>query len=155
MAADKIKVLYVDDERNNLLSFKATFRKDYRVFIASSGKEGLEILEQNKDMHVIVTDQRMPEMTGIEFLTAVLELYPDPIRILLTGYSDINAVVDAINKGQVYRYISKPWNEQEFKITIKNAFEIYALREENKKLTRDLLKINQQLEFVLRQKIIS
>jgi len=95
-----INVLYVDDEQNNLLSFKAAFRREFNVHTAISGHEALEIVK-NEDIDIIITDQRMPNMTGVEFLQNVIPIAPNPIRILLTGYSDINAVVDAINKGEV------------------------------------------------------
>jgi response regulator RpfG family c-di-GMP phosphodiesterase len=150
----KINVLYVDDEINNLNSFKATFRRDFNVFTAISGPEGLELLKDNT-IHVIITDQRMPEMTGVDFLIEVLKVYPDPMRILLTGYSDINAVIDAVNKGHIYYYLNKPWNEQQLRIIIKNAHEIFHLREENKSLIEKLVAANDQLEFLLRQKLIS
>lgn len=151
---DKINVLYVDDEVGNLTAFKAAFRRDFNVFIAESAKKGLEILKEN-EVEVILTDQRMPEMTGVEFLQSIIEEYPDPIRILITGYSDIDAVIDAINKGQVYKYISKPWDNEGLKITIHQAYEVYSLRKENKELTKSLLSVNKQLEFMLRQKLIS
>ena len=153
MAKDKINILYIDDEENNLTSFKATFRRDYRVFTALSAAEGRELLEQHT-MNLIITDQRMPEETGVEFLSSILEQYPEPIRILLTGYTDIEAVIDAINKGQIYRYITKPWNEQELRMNIENAFEVFALRKENKELMEKLKKANEQLEFLLRQKLL-
>ncbi|MDX5426470.1 MAG: response regulator [Bacteroidota bacterium] len=151
---EKIRVLYVDDEPNNLQSFKANFRRDYKVFIAESGKEGLEILEKEK-VEIILTDQRMPEMTGIEFLVKVREKHPDPMRLLITGYADINAVIDAINKGQVFYYLTKPWNEDEVRIAIKNAYEVYTLRKENRELLEKLERANEQLEFLLRQKLLS
>ncbi len=154
MENHKIKVLYVDDEENNLLSFKANFRRDFEISTAISGKEGLEIL-QSKDIEVIVTDQRMPEMSGIEFLLEVLEKHPEPLRILLTGYSDINAVINAINQGKVYYYLSKPWNEDEVRIAIRNAYEVYSLRRENKELMFKLERANEQLEFLLRQRLLS
>ncbi|MNV96659.1 Hydrogenase transcriptional regulatory protein hupR1 [compost metagenome] len=91
----------------------------------------------------------------MEFLESILEAYPDPIRILLTGYADIAAVIDAINKGQVYLYITKPWQEDELKLYIEKAFEVFQLRKENKELTEKLLVVNEQLEFMLRQKLIS
>lgn len=151
---NKITILYVDDEVNNLNSFKAAFRRDFKVFTAVSGKEGLEILSNNV-VHIIITDQRMPEMTGVEFLIEVLKEHGEPIRILLTGYSDINAVIDAVNKGQIYYYINKPWDEQQLRIVIKNAYEIFSLRESNKQLMEELLVVNSQLEFLVRQKLIS
>src|SRR3954471_15923377 len=95
----KIRVLYIDDEINNLLSFQAAFRRKYKIFIASSSAEGLNILNDEKDIHVIICDQRMPQSTGVEFFQVVREAFPDPIRILLTGYTDADAIISAINKG--------------------------------------------------------
>ncbi|WP_256004456.1 MULTISPECIES: response regulator [Pedobacter] len=149
-----ISVLYVDDEVHNLNSFKAGFRRLFNVFTAESAVEGRKILE-SENIHVIITDQRMPVMTGIEFLESIIPDFPDPIRILLTGYADINAVIDAINKGQVYKYIQKPWMDEDLRINIEKAYEIYALRKENRELTEQLLLANKQLEFLLRQNLLS
>ena len=151
---NKINVLYLDDEENNLFSFKATFRFKYNVFTALTGAEALDIIRKN-DIQIIITDQRMPEMTGVEFLEKVIEIKPDPMRILLTGYTDMGAVVDAINKGKIFHYLNKPWSEEELTETITRAFEIY----QNKKNIIDQkskLEIsNEQLEFLLRQKLLS
>jgi response regulator RpfG family c-di-GMP phosphodiesterase len=154
MEEQKINILYVDDEIHNLNAFKASFRRIFNVHTAESAEVALGILSV-ENINIIITDQRMPVMTGIEFLESILLAYPDPIRMLLTGYSDINAVIDAINKGQVYLYITKPWQEDELRINIERAFEVFSLRKENKELTEKLLLINQQLEFMLRQKLIS
>jgi response regulator RpfG family c-di-GMP phosphodiesterase len=152
----KIGILYVDDEINNLHSFKATFRNSYDIITALSAEEGKKILKENsKDVQIIITDQRMPGMTGVEFLSSIIKEYPEPLRILLTGYSDMQAVVDAINQGQIYQYISKPWEEQHLKIVIEKAYEVYALRQENKELIKSLLRANEQLEFLLRQRLLS
>ncbi len=151
---EKIRVLYVDDESVNLTAFKASFRRDFEVFVALSGPEAMEILEK-QDMEVIITDQRMPEMSGVEFLEKVIPLHPEPIRILLTGYTDIQAVIDAINKGQVYHYITKPWDESQLRNIIHKAYEVFALRRENKELIKSLLRANEQLEFLLRQRLLS
>lgn len=151
---EKIRVLYVDDESVNLTAFKASFRRDFEVFVALSGPEALEILAK-QDMEVIITDQRMPEMSGVEFLEKVIPLHPEPIRILLTGYTDIQAVIDAINKGQVYHYITKPWDESQLRNIIHKAYEVFALRRENKELIKSLLRANEQLEFLLRQRLLS
>ncbi|GGF17447.1 response regulator [Echinicola rosea] len=153
-AKDKIRILYVDDESNNLQAFKATFRREFKIHLAESAVKGREILAEN-EIDIIITDQRMPEETGVEFLESIIDKHPEPIRILLTGYTDIQAVIDAINKGQVYHYLTKPWEEEYIKTVIKNAYEVYSLRKENKKLTDDLLKANEQLEFLLRQKLLS
>lgn len=154
MSVQHIHILYIDDEIHNLNAFKASFRRQFTVFTAESAEEAVRILSEN-DIHIIISDQRMPRMTGIEFFESILEKYPEPIRILLTGYADINAVIDAINKGQVYKYFSKPWNEEELRHNIEKAYEVYALRKENKELTAKLLDVNEKLEFLLRQKLIS
>ena len=154
MPENKITILYVDDEENNLFSFKATFRIKYNVLIALSGDEALKILEANR-VHIIITDQRMPEMTGVEFLEKVLERYPDPMRILLTGYADMGAVVDAVNKGKIFHYLAKPWNEEELDITIGRAYQKYLEKAELKNMNTKLETSNDQLEFLLRQKLLS
>ena len=138
-------VLYVDDEINNLNSFKAAFRRDFDIYVAQSAREGRKILDTN-EIGVIITDQRMPGMTGIEFLESILTVYPDTIRILLTGFSDMNAVMDAINRGQVYKYLVKPWQNEELRMYIQNALEIYNLRKENKELAYKLQVANIELE---------
>lgn len=154
MTNKKINILYVDDEVNNLVSFKATFRIKYNVFTAESGDEAKTLLSDNT-INIIITDQRMPGMTGVEFLESILQDYPDPIRILLTGYADMNAVIDAVNKGKIYHYLSKPWNEEELDMTIQRAYEVYQKRMEEKALNDKLTITNEQLEFLLRQKLLS
>jgi len=149
-----INILYVDDEVHNLTAFQATFRRSFNIHVAESAKEALAIL-QKEEIHIIITDQRMPVMTGVEFLASILVDFPDPIRFLLTGYSDLNAVIDAINVGQVYLYATKPWMEEELKNNIIRAFEVYSLRKENKSLVDQLSVINSQLEFMLTQKLLS
>lgn len=149
----KVNILYVDDEEHNLQSFKAAFRRDYNVFVASSGFEGQQILKQ-QPIHIIVTDQRMPGMTGVEFLESILNDYPDAMRILLTGYSDIDAVVDAVNKGKIFHYHQKPWDEHLLRTVFKNAYDHYRLVEDNRELTRQLIVVNDQLEFMLRQRLL-
>lgn len=150
----KIAVLYVDDEENNLLAFKASFRRVFSVFTALSVKEAKEILSAN-EIHVLITDQRMPQELGTELLAYAVQDYPDQIRILLTGFSDIDALTDAINRGQIFRYLKKPWNENELKETIESAYKVYELKLKQKVLTTQLQQTNEQLEFVLRQKLLS
>jgi len=154
MSADKITILYVDDEENNLFSFKATFRIKYNVLTALSGDGALAILQKTL-VHIIITDQRMPEMTGVEFLEKVLEKYPDPMRILLTGYADMDAVVDAVNKGKIFHYLAKPWDEDELDLTIQSAYAKYLERIQLKETNAKLEVSNEQLEFLLRQKLLS
>jgi len=154
MEGNQINVLYIDDESNNVISFKAAFRRAFNVFTAESAEEGRKILEQ-ETIHVILSDQRMPKETGIEFFQSILSSHPDPMRILITGYTDINAVIDAINVGQVYKYLTKPWIEQEVKTAILNSFEVYDLRRQNKELTQKLMEANEKLEFLARQNLLS
>lgn len=154
MEAEKIKVLYIDDEENNLNAFKANFRRDFEIYSATSASLGKSILE-SQEIEIIITDQRMPEMTGVEFLESIIKEFPNPIRILLTGYTDMDDLINAVNKGQIYRYINKPWNEEELKMVIQQAYEVYSLRKENAELMKSLLQANKQLEFLLRQKLLS
>lgn len=149
-----IRVLYLDDEPHNLTAFKASFRRDFQVLTTESVCEATEILGKH-EIHVIISDQRMPEMTGIEFFESILDKYPKPIRMLLTGYADINAVIDAINKGQAFKYFSKPWDDDDLRENIIKAYEIYQLREDNRMLTDKLVDVNHKLEFLLRQKLLS
>jgi response regulator RpfG family c-di-GMP phosphodiesterase len=149
----KTTVLFVDDEEHNLISFKATFRRDFKVFTANSAEEARELLAIH-DIHVLITDQRMPEETGVELLASILDKHPEPMRILLTGYADIEAVIDSINIGRIYKYIPKPWDTTNLTQTIKDADEIFRLRRENKELMAQLKKANEQLEFLLRQKLL-
>ena len=141
---NKPKVLYVDDEESNLIVFKSSFRRYYDIYLSKSGAEGLEILKQ-QDIDVIITDQRMPGMTGVEFLKQLPEDLL-AIRMVLTGFSDVAAIIDAINSGKVYRYITKPWDKDELKITIDNAIEALRLRKKNQLLIKELQETNEQLE---------
>jgi response regulator RpfG family c-di-GMP phosphodiesterase len=154
MEDNEINVLYIDDEPNNVTSFRAAFRRVFTIFTAESAEEGRKILE-TETIHVILSDQRMPKMTGIEFFQSIIETHPDPIRILITGYTDINAVIDAINVGQVYKYLSKPWNEEEVKNCILKSFEVFDLRRKNEELTEKLKDVNVKLEFLARQGLLS
>ncbi|GGH25416.1 response regulator [Sphingobacterium alkalisoli] len=151
---NKIAVLYVDDEENNLISFKATFRLKYKVYTAISGAEAIDLVRENP-IDIIITDQRMPEMTGVEFLEEIIEIDPEPMRILLTGYTDMGAVIDAVNKGKIFHYLNKPWSEEELDQTIQRAYEVYAQKKELLETYSKLELSNEQLEFLLRQKLLS
>jgi response regulator RpfG family c-di-GMP phosphodiesterase len=137
MQSEKLNILYVDDEEQNLISFKAAFRRNHHVYTATSGRAGLEILQQHP-IHLIVTDQRMPEMTGIQFLEKVIHLYPDTVRMILTGFSDVEVIISAINTGRVFRYITKPWDQNELRMTLDNASQFYWLQQKNKTLVEEL-----------------
>jgi len=154
MEKKKITILYIDDELNNLISFKAAFRLKYNIITALSGEEAISLLNEEK-VDIIITDQRMPKMTGVEFLESILSQHPEPMRILLTGYADMNAVVDAVNKGKIFHYLSKPWNEEELDMTITKAYEVYRKKMELIEEKAQVEETVQQLEFLLRQKLLS
>jgi len=152
MKKDKFSILYVDDEEINLRVFRSTFEDEFDVYTATSGDDGLEIFRQN-DIDLIITDQRMPEMSGVEFLKQVIDLNPEPNRILLTGFSDIDALSSAVNEGKIYQYINKPWDESELKPVIYQALEAYYIKKENQRLTLALQSKNEMLEAEVAAKI--
>ena len=134
---NKFRVLYIDDEKHNLTGFKYMFREYYDIYLANSAAEGYEIMKQH-EIPVVISDQRMPVETGVEFFVRIRSEFPGAFRMILTGYSDIEAVIDAINKGHVYYYFKKPWNEEEVRVVINNALEAIdlknQLREKNQQL---------------------
>lgn len=138
------KLLVVDDELEILQSLRLTFAGEYEVFTASSGVDALEILRK-QDIDVIIADQRMPGMTGAELLERAVEISSSTIRIILTGYTDTASLVQAVNKGHIYQYITKPWERQELKLVIKRALERYDLVLENQRLLKELKAANEQL----------
>jgi DNA-binding NtrC family response regulator len=137
-------LLIVDDEKEILRSLTLTFEDDYEVFTASNGPEALTLLER-EDIALVIADQRMPEMTGVEFLIKTLQINPLIIRIILTGYTDTAALIQAINEGQIYQYITKPWDRQELRIIVKRALENYCLALENQRLLEELKIVNERL----------
>lgn len=123
----KLKLMVVDDEPDNLDLLYRTFRREFQVYKAESGPTALEVLDKEGEMAVIISDQRMPQMNGTEFLGRTVERFPDTIRILLTGYTDVEDLVEAINSGQVFKYITKPWNPTELKAVVQQASETYGV----------------------------
>ena len=143
----KHTILCVDDEIDNVQALERIFRADYTVLKATSGKQALQILDQNLDsVSVIITDQRMPEMTGVEFLTQSLDKHPDAIRILLTGYTDVESVISAINSARVYRYLTKPWDPIDLQNTVARAAERYEMARELKIKNQELSKAYAELQ---------
>ncbi len=132
-------ILFVDDEENILKSIRRSLMDEpYEIFLANSGQQALEILENNK-ISVIVTDMRMPGMNGLELLEIVKKKYPDIVRIVLTGYAQVSTLIAAINSGQIYRYLVKPWKlEAEFKPALKQALEHYRLMKERNRIIKEL-----------------
>lgn len=149
-----IRILYIDDEEINLQAFKSTFKRDFKILLALSAKEAREILKE-EEVDIIITDQRMPVETGLDFLVSILPYYNDPIRILLTAYTDIQVVNEAIQKGIIYHYLTKPWDEDYLRNIIRNAFEVYNLRQENLKLKRELALAKDQLDKISGQNQLS
>ena len=149
-------ILCVDDEVNVLRVLKRIFTYEgYEVFLAASGEEGLQSLEQ-VSVPVIISDYRMPGMSGVEFLEKARERSPDSIRIMLTGYADTTTAIDSINKGHVYRFLTKPWDENDLRITVKEAVRLYHLLVENRELHRQVIEQNEQLRMLnatLEQKV--
>ncbi len=136
----KHTILCVDDEEYNLDALRRVLRKDYEVLTALSGAEGLELL-QTHQVSLIVSDQRMPRMSGVEFLEKSIELCPGIVRIILTGFTDVDDLIGAINTGRVYRYINKPWDPNDLLITVKRALENLELTIENRRLLDDVVRL--------------
>lgn len=121
----KVKILYIDDEMNNLISFKAAFRIHFDIYTATTAQEAVMHLITNEDIKIIFCDQRMPDITGVDLLEQLKSLFPLPVRIMITGYADIDSVIGAINKGSIYQYIKKPWKEDEVLYIIEEALKFY------------------------------
>ncbi len=146
---EQVKILCVDDERNVLRSLERLFiDDDYEILTASSGDEGLETINENAPVQIIISDYRIAGMDGVDFLRKVCEQWPDTVRIVLSGYADTAAVVSAINEGQIYKFIPKPWNDDELKVNISNAVERYYLHKENIHLANELRGKNEELRQV-------
>jgi two-component system, NtrC family, sensor kinase len=143
---EQIRILFVDDEKNVLRSLQRTFLDDeYEILTASSGAEGLSLLEQVSPIHLVISDYRMPEMTGVDFLCEVVKKWPDTVRIVLSGYADTASIVSAINDGHIYKFIPKPWNDDELRVTIANALEKYFISKKNLELANELTTKNEEL----------
>lgn len=149
---EPIKILCVDDEQNVLNALRRLFLDDdYEIFTANSGADGLSLQEQEQ-AQIIISDYRMPAMTGVEFLREVNKKWPHTVRIVLSGYADTAAIVSAINEGQIYKFIPKPWNDDELKVTVGNAIERYFLAQHNRELSRELSLKNAELERLLAER---
>jgi CheY-like chemotaxis protein len=152
-------ILCVDDEKNILMALKRLLRKEeYTIHLAGSGEEGLTILGTNP-IQVVLSDQRMPGMTGIEFLQKVKDNYPHTVRVILSGFADAHMIVDSINQGEVYRFLGKPWNDDELKAIIRQCFERWELLKQNNELmeqtkiqNEELRKLNEGLEDMVEER---
>jgi len=142
----EVKILFVDDEPNVLRALERLFiDEEYTILTAESGEAGLRLLAEYEPVPLVVSDYRMPGMNGVDFLKSVYDRWPETVRIVLSGYADTAAVVSAINEGHIYKFIPKPWNDDELKVTLAKALEVYSLRRENTHLTEELRRTNEQL----------
>ncbi|MHC4933784.1 MAG: response regulator, partial [Planctomycetota bacterium] len=148
-------ILIVDDEVAILESLELTLSEDYKVFTATNGHDGMQILER-EEIALVIVDQVMPSMSGVEFLEKVIECKPQTVRMMLTGYADIHSLVRAINDGRIYRYIQKPWEPDELRLDVKRALEAYGLTSQNVELAAALAEANERLRaenIYLRQEV--
>ena len=146
LAPPPATVLCVDDEPNILSALRRLFRPEgYRVLVAESGAAGLAILEQEK-VNLVISDMRMPEMDGAKFLEHVRQRWPDTVRLLLTGYSDVSSILAAINRGEIYRYITKPWDDNDILLVVRHGLERHALEQEKARLEALTLRQNDELK---------
>ena len=143
MAKDKI--LYIDDEQLNLDGFEITFRDSYELLLATSANDALFLLNNNRDIKVIISDLRMPEISGLEFFIKIKDDFPSIVKIILTAFADTEVLIQALNEGSIYRYLMKPWDEQDLKLTIDSAIEHFNLKKHNSELLDELTQINTQL----------
>ncbi len=147
-------VLYLDDSAPNRQAFQAAFRTEFKVLLAATAAEAMRNLAENT-VHVIIADQRMPGISGTEVLRSVRERHPAVRRMLVTAYADLQAIVDALNHGGVCYYIQKPWEEETVRRAVSNAFAEFQAEKERSEFTARLIESNRQLEFALRQRLLS
>ncbi len=148
-----IRILCVDDEAGVLKAVKRVFENEpYEVLTAASGKEGLKVLEEAMPVHVVIADYRMPQMDGVEFLRRVYHSWPDTVRMVLSGFADTSTVIAAINEGQIYKFIIKPWNNDELRITVANAIERYVLVQERNRAEKALKDYLEDLEVIVAER---
>lgn len=150
----KPKVLYLDDDDANLVTFRANFRDQFEVFTTSNPVEAYNMIAENK-IQIVITDHNMPRMSGVEFLESIARDYPDVQRILLTGYTELVPLMEAINKGKVFRILTKPFNMKEISRMVIEAWDQFRSVLEKDRLIHQLKRQNQQFEFILRQRLLS
>jgi len=146
---EEFRILCVDDEKNVLRAIERVFLdENYEILSTTSAEEGLEILNTCKPVQIVISDYRMPGKNGVDFLKEVCQRWPDTVRIVLSGYVDAASIVSAINEGQIYKFIPKPWNDDELKVTISNALERYFLHKKKVELTEELGRRNDELNEI-------
>jgi DNA-binding NtrC family response regulator len=148
------RVLYLDDDQGNLDSFRANFRNEFEIFVATTPVEAYNLIE-TEGIQIVITDHNMPSMSGVEFLESISRDYPYVQRILLTAYTDLIPVVEAVNKGKVFRIMTKPFNMSEISKMVSEAWEQCKDMFEKERTIQLLTRQNQQFEFILRQRLLS
>ncbi len=145
MSNEGPSIVVVDDEPAIVRSLELCFEEDFPVLGATSGEAALAVLAEHPEVGVIVSDQRMPGMTGVELLARSIETHPNAARIVLTGYTDVESLIEAINTGHVFQYVTKPWENHDIQMVVRRAMEHHALTVENLRLTEDLRTANERL----------
>lgn len=151
---EKPRVLYLDDDESNLVTFRANFRNEFEVFTSSHPVEAYNMIN-DQGIEIVITDHNMPSMSGVEFLESISQDYPNVQRILLTGFTELVPVMEAVNKGRVFRILTKPFNMKEISKMVREAWEQCRIVLEKEKTINQLMRQNQQFEFILRQRLLS
>ena len=144
MNRERVRILYIDDEENNLTAFRAGFRRDFEIYTVNNAQDAFRILDEI-DIHIALADQRMPKVSGVQFFEKMHEKHPDIIRILITAYTNSQTIIDAVNKGKINQYVVKPWDPQNLKSIIETCYETYRARMELKHKNEELSKANDEL----------
>ena len=152
MSVQSINLLYVDDEVNNLIGFNANFRRYYNIFVAASAAEAEKILATN-EIHILITDQRMPGTVGTELLESAISKYPDQVRILLSGYADSETIINSFQRGLLLRFVLKPYNPDELKELIDNSYEVYVLNKIKNSLYKEWLKTQEEITLLKKKNL--
>lgn len=152
--AEKPRVLYLDDDDANLVTFRANFRDQFDVYTSNNPVVAYNLINEHR-IQIVITDHNMPSMSGVEFLESIASDYPAVQRILLTGYTELIPIMEAVNKGQVFRILSKPFNMKEISKMVTEAWTQCRVMFEKDKLIHQLQRQNQQFEFILRQRLLS
>lgn len=143
---ERVKILYVDDESSHLWIFKSTFEIEFDIFTATTGEQALELFRGEPGIAIVLSDQRMPGMSGVELMASIYHINPEPIRMLVTGYSDLEEIIQAVNVGHIFQYILKPWNVDTLRSSLYHARDMYLLARENRSLTSELSLKNRELQ---------
>ena len=151
---ERPRVLYLDDDDSNLISFRANFRDQFEVYTTNNPVEAYNIVGE-QHIEIVISDHNMPSMSGVEFLESISDHYPDVQRILLTGYTELVPVMEAVNKGKVFRIIAKPFNMKEISRMVTEAWDQFKIVFEREKMIQQLTRQNQQFEFILRQRLLT